>query len=769
MHSDIRAIRGLLLASGAALILPVPALANPVGGTVSTGAAAIVQSAAGKTTIDQTSQGVVINWSSFNIGTGETIQFVQPNASAIAVNRIGGAGASQILGTLDANGRIVLINGNGLLFGKSARVNVGALIATSTDDTDSNALAGIYIVAGNPSASVVNGGRITAGQGGVVALVAPSVTNTGIVNAKLGTVMLGAANKFTVDLAGDGLVSFAAQGDVAGNAQATNAGWLSGATVSMTAHAAENLATGVVNMRGTIIAQAAHQVGGAIVLDAGNGALETTGTLDAAGIAGGGNIETSGNAAVISGTITAGTGGHWIVDPEDLTVDAAAAATIHSSLQHGTSVELQTTASGTSGSGVVSTGAGDIDIASTISWTSNATLTLDAYHGIDVLAPIDVRGNGTLSLNANAENTDGALSFDGGNIAFTDSTGGLTQGNLSINGNTYKLVNSVKALASDISGNPSGYFALADNYNARADGTYSSAPIATYFSGVFQGLGNNISGLTVTDHVSGDLVGLFAKTLTGAVIENINIINAKITGAASSYVGGLVGANHGILQDDSMSGKIETGEYVGGLSGNNNGGTILGSYSTATVVDPLSYTDFGYVGGLVGYNLDGGEIENSYATGQVKTSVVYAGDDIAMTEGGLVGQNEGVIENSYATGAVTGVSAGGLVGTNGNLGETIASISQSYATGKIGTGTLGILGGLVSINFAKIDSSYATGTVHASETDNGDLGGLVGDNYSGAQITNSELLPVLKTPRIGVFMEPEVDHGKTNVYERVQA
>ena len=96
---------------------------------------------------------------------------MQPNAQAIAVNRIGGNAPSQILGTLDANGRIVLINGNGMLFGKGSRVDVGSLIATSTDGADSDVLSGKFTKAGNPNAAVVNQGRITAGQGGLVALV----------------------------------------------------------------------------------------------------------------------------------------------------------------------------------------------------------------------------------------------------------------------------------------------------------------------------------------------------------------------------------------------------------------------------------------------------------------------------------------------------------------------------------------------------------------------------------------------------------------------
>jgi len=284
---------GLLLA---APLLASPSLANPTGAMVATGSASIAVSSPGKTQIDQKSEDVVIDWSSFNIGSGQTTTFVQPNAQAIAVNRIGGAKASQILGTLDANGRVVLINGNGLLFGKGSQVNVGSLIATSTDGTDSDLLAGKFSNAGNQSASVVNRGTITAASYGTVALVAPNVTNTGTVQAKLGTVSLGGANAFTVDFKGDGLVSFAAQGDVNGRASATNKGLLSGANVTMTARAAEGLATGVVDMRGIIEAKTAHQQGGTIVLDAGDGGdtIVAHARLDASGANGGGAIDIGG-------------------------------------------------------------------------------------------------------------------------------------------------------------------------------------------------------------------------------------------------------------------------------------------------------------------------------------------------------------------------------------------------------------------------------------------------------------------------------------------
>src|SRR6202042_3137914 len=129
------------------------ATANPLNATVTTGSASVASSST-KTPIDQKNEAVVIDWSTFNIGTGQTTQFVQPNAQAIAVNRIGGNSPSQILGTLDANGRIVLINGNGMLFGRGSQVNVGSLVATSTGGSDSEVLAGKFTQAGNQNATV---------------------------------------------------------------------------------------------------------------------------------------------------------------------------------------------------------------------------------------------------------------------------------------------------------------------------------------------------------------------------------------------------------------------------------------------------------------------------------------------------------------------------------------------------------------------------------------------------------------------------------------
>jgi filamentous hemagglutinin family protein len=740
---------GLLLALPAS-----PAFANPAGGAVTSGSATISSPSSHQTNVDQSSEGVVIDWSSFDIGKGQTTDFVQPNAQAIAINRIGGSNPSQILGTLDANGRLVLIDGNGMVFGKGSHVNVGSLVATSTGGSDSDLLAGKFTKAGNQNASIVNQGRIVTSQGGLVALVAPSVTNAGTVKAKLGTVALGGANKFTVAFAGDGLVSFAAAGT--GPASVTNTGRLSGANVSLTARAAESVATGVVNAGGVISAQSAHQVGGNIFLDAGNGgnvsvsnarlvasganagsnikvggANENSVAIDKASVikasvtqsGKGGKIETSGSTLSIAGKIDAGKGGSWLVDPVNLTVDSAAATTIDDSLNSRTSVTLKTHGGSSSGPGTPSSGPGDIIIASALSWNTGTKLKLYAYHSVLFDAPVSATLRGKLSLETDNGGTGGDISFDGGNVAFSKLASVLT-----INGASYTLVDNIATLATDIASDPGGDYALAENYNARPDGTYSTSPIATTFTGTFEGLGNSIANLTIDDTTASDLVGLFAQTSTAGVIENLGLTNIKFTSAVvlgdGGYTGGLAGTNLGLLMGDFVTGEItttSTGSDAGGLVGLNEG-TVSDSYTSVAIHGSGMDGQYGGIASGNGNCAAGALISNSYANGNVT-----GGDGSAV--GGLVGVNLDQIANSYATGVVTGAAedsgggicvAGGLAGIS--AGE-YGTIGDSYATGAVSGGSRAYVGGLVGEGSA-ISNSYATGAV--SGTSDGVVGGLVG-------------------------------------------
>jgi filamentous hemagglutinin family protein len=272
--------------------------ALPTGGAVSAGSASIA-GGAGKTTINQSSQNVAINWQSFSIGKTEAVQFVQPNSNSVALNRVLGADPSSILGSLSANGKVFLVNPNGILFGQGAQVNVGGLVASTLTITDGDFMAGRYNFAGAGNRTILNQGSINA-DGGYVALLGANVSNQGVISAKLGTVALAAGNAVTLDVAGDGLLNVTvSQGAL--NALVQNGGLIraDGGQVLLSAQAAGNLLPSVVNNTGVIQAQTIENHNGTIRLlgDMQSGTVNVSGTLDASGTGAGqtgGNVTATG-------------------------------------------------------------------------------------------------------------------------------------------------------------------------------------------------------------------------------------------------------------------------------------------------------------------------------------------------------------------------------------------------------------------------------------------------------------------------------------------
>ncbi|MHB2020875.1 MAG: two-partner secretion domain-containing protein, partial [Candidatus Xenobia bacterium] len=206
----LRRFIALTLAVLLALLPVAPALAAPSGGSVVSGSAIITQ-AGGITKIVQATGQVIINWQNFGIGVGEVVNFIQPSSLAVALNRVTGVNPSVILGSLNANGRIFLINPNGILFGKGSQVNVGGLTATTLCESNSCFLAGktnLAQVKGKPLASVINQGCIKVADGGYAVLVAPLVDNEGVIVANLGQVVLGGTTHFSVAGCSCGLINY---------------------------------------------------------------------------------------------------------------------------------------------------------------------------------------------------------------------------------------------------------------------------------------------------------------------------------------------------------------------------------------------------------------------------------------------------------------------------------------------------------------------------------------------------------------------------------
>ena len=151
----------VLMASALLPLAAASALAGPNGATVVGGAATVQGQGTANVVVNQSSQNAIINWQTFNIGSGETTKIYMPNSSSAELDRVtGGLGPSQILGSLSSNGKVFLVNPDGILFGMGARINVGSLLATTNDIANSDFMAGRYnfSIPGNPNASIVNHG-----------------------------------------------------------------------------------------------------------------------------------------------------------------------------------------------------------------------------------------------------------------------------------------------------------------------------------------------------------------------------------------------------------------------------------------------------------------------------------------------------------------------------------------------------------------------------------------------------------------------------------
>jgi hypothetical protein len=394
-----------------------------------------------------------------------------------------------------------------------------------------------------------------------------------------------------------------------------------------------------------------------------------------------------------------------------------------------------------SGNVTVNTGTGalaaqvkDIIVASTFNWASASSLTLDAFRSVVVSEPVEVNGSAPVVLLTNDGGSEGVLSFGvNGRLSFLG-----TANSVAIDGSLFTLENSVAALAAAIAANPSGNYALASNYNASGDGTYSESPIGNTLTGSVQGFGNGISNLSIKQGGGGVGIALFASVGTTGKIDNIRL--SKIAYKNSNHksgagVGGLVLNNAGYLFGDQVTGSISATGYhegprgsAGGLVDNNNQtGTIVSSSAAVRItarnnggglvadndgVISLSHADGDVAGespgGLVGINY--GSVSQSYATG---TAV-----------GGLIGRQwSGSVTDSYATGAVGGGSGGGLIGTSNSAGSS--TISTSYATGAVQSGN----GGFACTLYASVATNDYWDTTTSGTTDgvcDGNQAGITG-------------------------------------------
>lgn len=280
-------------------LFSAPVFANPEGGQVTAGDATISAPDANTVQVNQSSNKAIVDWQSFNVKSNEQTKFQQPSSSAILLNRVNPAnGVSSILGRITANGQIWIVNPAGILFGSSARVDVGGLLATTANISNEDFMSGNYRFVQSPDwhGAVINMGNIVVGDKGLVALMAPGVENHGFIQANLGTVILASGSEYTVDFYGDHLVNFDLNAHVSeagvdkdGNklkSAVSNTGTVvaNDGTVLMSGDTVGRVLDNAVNMSGYVEVKAASvNKSGQIVLMGGEGAVVMAGNIDASG------------------------------------------------------------------------------------------------------------------------------------------------------------------------------------------------------------------------------------------------------------------------------------------------------------------------------------------------------------------------------------------------------------------------------------------------------------------------------------------------------
>ena len=232
-----------------------------------------------------------INWEKFDVGADETVNFIQPNANSIILNRVIGKGASEIYGTINANGHVLILNADGVHFNSGSSVNVAGILASTYNISTDNFEDGNYQFeefTGEHSGRIYNRGKIEVS--GLAAMLSHDVEIAGIIHAEVATVMLGSNPTWVLDAYGDDTINFAVSDELLQRkATVSNSGeiYADGGRVFLTVDQAESVVVDVINVSENIHADTADIQDGVIVLSGrANSLVADSGELTAKGEAG---------------------------------------------------------------------------------------------------------------------------------------------------------------------------------------------------------------------------------------------------------------------------------------------------------------------------------------------------------------------------------------------------------------------------------------------------------------------------------------------------
>ena len=293
--------------------------ALPTNPNIASGSATITQNS-NQLTINQATDKLITNWSTFNIGKDATVQFNQPSSTSSALNRVNSSDPSYIFGNLKANGQVILINQSGVIFGNGSRVDAGGIVASTLNIKDTDFLNNKYIFerdTNSQAGSIENNGSINAFAGGTVAFIAPQIVNAGNIATPSGTAALLSGDKVTLTLSGNRLISYSVDvGTLNSLIENKNIIKADDGVVILSAKALSSIKKSVVNNSGTIEAKGITKEGGKVFLD--GDIVINSGTINVSSSKNkGGNIQITGDDLKITSSAkliaTGATGGGEIL------------------------------------------------------------------------------------------------------------------------------------------------------------------------------------------------------------------------------------------------------------------------------------------------------------------------------------------------------------------------------------------------------------------------------------------------------------------------
>ncbi|EAV8526198.1 filamentous hemagglutinin N-terminal domain-containing protein [Salmonella enterica] len=684
-------------------LLPAMVLAAdlPTGGQI-VGGQGSISTSGNQMTIHQQTQNMATNWHSFDIGKNNTVQFVQPDSSSVALNRVTGASGSQIMGTLKANGQVFILNPNGVLFGKNARVDVGGLVASTKNISTADFMKGQYTLSGegNPGAQVINQGSLTTAKGGYIVLAGERVSNSGTVTTPGGKTVLAAGKTVTLQLDNGGLTSVSVNGSVV-NALVENRGLISATNgqVYLTAKGQDMLLNTVVNNSGTVEAKGLASRGGEIVLSGGDSGV----------------VSQSGHLLADSQT---GQGGKITLEGQNIHLAGGSL----------------TSATGKTGGGEVYVGGGWQGKDSRIRNASKVVM--DKTSTVDVSATDAGNGGTAVLWSDDYTNFRGTVLAKGGALS---GNGGRVETSSHHNLQAYGTVD-----ASSPSGKGGEW--LLDPTDVTIVGTGTDSNIdSTTNAGIFTPTGSGaqilnssiVNQLNAGTNVTVKTSGTDTEGQTGNITVNANIVktagaDAKLTLLADNNISTAnniaIGATTGKLNLDLLAGNTSNTASV--VLGNNisislNGGDFLAGAANPDSAVSLTYRNNGLIyGGNVTLNVTGGlsgyaykvQADNDLTINGPVSGNTGWGTPLSFIAGGKLEMNSPTSISLTATDTANG---GGTVVISGDKGVSLSAgdgnillSAASAATNSVnvssGNGTVSMnAGGNLTLVCATVTSGAA--------------------------------------------------------------